>query len=136
MLSHLFLSLFIACLTPKNNPPPEAAVPQSLETSPADNSSVAAAVDVPPMVEWDSTTTISNVVVVDADGNRINALEATEGTYQMLAQIRVSDSSGDRTEDMPVGDVSLVQNKTLVVTCVPTQMDEQTITIDCQATEK
>ena len=76
---------------------------------------------------------VNNIVLINADGERIDATEAEAGSYEALAIVKGKDSSGVKDLDFPIGSVTLSKEAPINIQCEIIAKDN-TATVDCEVT--
>ena len=76
---------------------------------------------------------VNNIVLINADGERIDATDAEAGSYEALAIVKGKDSSGVKDLDFLIGSVTLSKEAPINIQCEIIAKDN-TATVDCEVT--
>ena len=133
-MSIALLSLFFGCSTGKKSTPVTTAQPSTASEQQKDASTV-----VSPETEGSNTKPLVTtsaptgaVYLIDSEGNRIEASQATSGQYNAVWTITMEDSNGTRNSDIPIGNVQVTTGETKHIECIaPLNEEQNKITFRC-----
>ena len=79
---------------------------------------------------------VNNIILVNADGAKIDAKKAQEGTYQAFAVITGVDSNGSREIELAIEDITLSKERPIVVRCKMEKVEENSARINCTVADQ
>ena len=138
-MSIALLSIFFGCSTGKKSNPVTTAQPSTVSEQQKDTTTVEG-----PEIEGANTkplVTISAptgaVYLIDSEGNRIEASQATPGQYNAVWTITMKDRNGTRESDVPIGNVQLTTGETKHIECIaPLNEAQDEVTLSCAVKEQ
>lgn len=133
-MSIALISLFFGCSTVKKSNSVTTAQPNTVSEQQKDVTAVESpeseGSDTIPLV----TTSVPTgaVYLIDSEGNRIEASQATPGQYNAVWTITMKDSNGSQDSDVPIGNVQLTTGETKHIECIaPLNEAQDKMTLRC-----
>ena len=119
-MSIALLSLFFGCSTGKKSTPVTTAQPSTVSEQEKDATTVESPESVGSNTKPLVTTSVPTgaVYLIDSEGNRIEASQATPSQYNAVWTITLEDSNGTRNSDVPIGNVQLTPGETKHIECI------------------
>ena len=137
-MSIALLSLFFGCSTGKKSNPVTTAQPSTVseqQDATTVESPESAGSNTKPLVTTSAPT--GAVYLIDSEGNRIEASQATPGQYNAVWTITLEDSNGTRNSDVPIGNVQLTTGETTHIECIaPLNEAQDKMTLRCAVKEQ
>ena len=137
-MSIALLSLIFGCSTGKKSSPVTTAQPSTVseqQDATTVESPESAGSNTKPLVTTSAPT--GAVYLIDSEGNRIEASQATPGQYNAVWTITLEDSNGTRNSDVPIGNVQLTTGETTHIECIaPLNEAQDKMTLRCAVKEQ